>query len=168
MSVSVVINGVVYNAVPSVQIPRSDGNGNATFFETSSDSAVAGDILATKTAHGSSGAVTGSMTNNGAVTGTISTKDGVYNIASGYHNGSGSVGIASAEKSKIISSNIRGGCTILGVSGDSAIVNTSDADATTSQVLSGYTCYVNGSKLTGQLVVPTISQDGVTKVLTVS
>jgi len=168
VSVSVVINSVVYNNVPSVEIPKANGDGNATFFETSSDTAVAGDVLATKTAHGSSGAITGNMTNNGAVSGTISTKAGTYNVPGGYHNGSGTVAIASAEQDKIIAGNIKNGVTILGVSGSSTVVDTSDADATTAHILSGKTAYVNGSKLTGQMVVPTISQDGVTKVLTVS
>ena len=168
MSVSVVINGVTYNNVPSVEIPKSGGGGNAVFYEASTDTAIASDILATKTAHSSSGAITGNMTNNGAVSGTISTKAGTYQVPVGYHNGSGTVAIASAEQDKIISGNIKSGVTILGVSGSSTVVNTSDANATTSQILSGYTAYVNGSKLTGQLVVPTISQDGVTKVLTVS
>ena len=108
------------------------------------------------------------MTNNGAVSGTISTKAGTYNIASGYHNGSGTVSISAEEQAKIVSSAIKSGCTILGVSGSSTIVDTADGTATTSQILNGYTAYVNGSKLTGQLVVPVVSQDGVTKVLSIS
>ena len=166
MAQSVIINNVVYNAVPQVEIPKS-GGGTAVFYDTSGDSAGSADILATKTAHSSLGAVTGGMTNNGTVTGTISTKTGTYTIAGGYHSGSGTVSIASAEQSKIISGNIKSGVTILGVSGSTSVVDTSDANASSSHILSGKTAYVNGSKVTGSLNTPSISQDGVTKVLTI-
>lgn len=167
MAKSVKINGVTYENVPSVDIPLSVGSGNATFYETSVDTAVAGDILATKTAHSSAGAITGSMTNNGAVSGTISTVAGEYTVPAGYHNGSGKVSIASAEQAKIISSNIKSGVTILGISGSTSVVNTSDATATASTILDGYTAYVGGSKITGSLTMPQISQDSTTKVLTI-
>lgn len=57
------------------------------------------------------------IADNGAVAGTISTKEGKYNIPAGWHNGSGSVQISSAEQNKIISGNIKSGVTILGVNG---------------------------------------------------
>jgi len=57
------------------------------------------------------------MPNNGAVTGTISTKAGAYTVPKGYHDGSGKVQIASAEQAKLIATNIREGVTILGVTG---------------------------------------------------
>ena len=53
----------------------------------------------------------------GAVSGVISTKAGTYTVPQGYHNGSGTVAIASAEQAKIIESNIKAGVTILGVEG---------------------------------------------------
>lgn len=55
--------------------------------------------------------------NRGASVGTISTVDGDYTIQAGYHNGSGKVSIAAAEKLKLIASNIKSGVTILGVAG---------------------------------------------------
>ena len=55
--------------------------------------------------------------NRGAADGTISTVDGDYTIQAGYHNGSGKVSIAAAEKLKLIASNIKSGVTILGVVG---------------------------------------------------
>lgn len=168
MAQNVIINGVTYADVPSVEIPLSGGGGNAMFYDTASDDAVSADVLATKTAHGASGAIVGSMTNNGAVSGTISTVAGQYSIPAGYHNGSGVVEIASAEQAKIVSGNIKNGVTILGISGSSTVIDTADATATTSTILSGYTAYVNGSKLTGQLNVPSVSQDSTTKVLTIS
>ena len=167
MAQSVVINNVTYSSVPQVEIPLSGGGGNAIFYDTASDTAVSGDILATKTAHGASGAITGGMTNNGTVTGTISTVAGTYTIAGGYHSGSGTVAISSTEQAKIITGNIKSGVTILGVAGKSSVVDTGDANATAAQILSGKTAYVNGTKLEGQLNTPAISQDGVTKVLTI-
>lgn len=59
----------------------------------------------------------GTMPNRGAVSGTISTKSGTYTVQSGYHSGSGSVAIASAEQEKIIAGNIKSGVTILGEEG---------------------------------------------------
>lgn len=85
--------------------------------DTSTDTAAVGEILATKTAHARGTKLTGTMPNNGAVTGTISTKAQTYTVPQGYHDGSGSVSIASTEQAKIIAANIRQGITILGVEG---------------------------------------------------
>lgn len=166
MAQNVVINGVTYQNVPSVNIPKS-GSGTATFWDTTGANAGAGDILTGKSAFGSAGAVNGSMANNGTLSGSISTKAGTYTIPSGYTSG-GSVAIASAEQSKIVSGNIKSGVTILGVSGATAVVDTSDADATAATIYSGVTAYVNGTKITGQMTAAVISQDSTTKVLSIS
>lgn len=84
---------------------------------TSNDTATASEILATKTAHARGTALTGTMPNNGAVSGTISTVAGEYTVPQGYHDGSGKVSISSTEQAKIIATNIRQGVTILGVEG---------------------------------------------------
>ena len=84
---------------------------------TSNDTATASEILATKTAHARGTALTGTMPNNGAVTGTISTVSGEYTVPQGYHDGSGKVSINSTEQAKLIATNIRQGVTILGVEG---------------------------------------------------
>ena len=86
--------------------------------DTSNDTAAVSEILATKTAHARGAQLVGTMTNNGAVSGTISTKAGTYTVPQGYHDGSGTVTIASAEQDKIIAGNIKSGVTILGVQGD--------------------------------------------------
>lgn len=85
--------------------------------DTSDDTAAVGEILAGKTAHARGAQLTGTMPNNGAVSGTISTKAGAYVVPQGYHDGSGTVSIASAEQAKLIGQNIREGITILGVEG---------------------------------------------------
>lgn len=85
--------------------------------DTSEDTAAVAEILSGKTAHARGALLTGTMTNNGAVSGTISTKAGTYTVPQGYHDGSGSVGISSTEQAKIIAGNIKSGVQILGVTG---------------------------------------------------
>jgi len=85
--------------------------------DTQDATAVAGEILATKTAYARGSKITGTMPNRGGVTGTISTKAGTYSIQAGYHDGSGTVSIDSTEQAKIIEDNIKSGVEILGVTG---------------------------------------------------
>lgn len=92
--------------------------GTSTFnADTSDATATASDILTGTSAYVNGNKINGSMVNNGAVTGTISTKAQQYTIPVGYHDGSGKVSIASAEQAKIIATNIKAGITILGVEG---------------------------------------------------
>lgn len=128
MAQNVIINGVTYQSVPEVDIPKS-GGGTAKFFDTASASASAADILAGKTAYGASGSVSGSMPSNGSTSGTISTKAGTVTIPAGYTTG-GTVSIASAAVTDCVAANILSGKTILGVAGTLALPSISQ-DATT-------------------------------------
>ena len=84
---------------------------------TSEDTVAAAEMLVGKTAHARGVKITGTMPNNGAVSGSIATKDGQYTVPQGFHDGSGKVGIASAEKAKLIPGNIKSGVEVLGVTG---------------------------------------------------
>lgn len=122
--------------------------------DTSEDTAAVGEILSGKTAHARGALLTGTMTNNGAVTGTISTVSGQYTVPQGYHDGSGKVSIASAEQAKLIATNIRQGVTILGVQGTmsgSEGVNAQSKSATPSwsqQTIQPDTGYTHLSQVT--------------------
>lgn len=94
------------------------GTGTCTYdSDTSEDTAAVGELLAGKTAHARGVKLTGTMPNNGAVDGQISTKAGAYTVPQGYHDGSGSVTIDITEQAKLVPANIREGITILGVVG---------------------------------------------------
>jgi hypothetical protein len=81
--------------------------GTCDFDVNSQDATVnPAEILKDKTAYDRGVKLTGTMPNNAAVSGTISTKDGVYTVPQGYHDGSGKVQIDDVEKAKIIAENI--------------------------------------------------------------
>lgn len=128
MAQNVIINGVTYQDVPEVDIPKS-GGGTAKFFDTSGANIAAGDVLTGKTGFGASGSVSGSMANNGNTGGAISTKAGTVTIPAGYTSG-GTVQISDTEQAKIIASNIKSGVTLLGVGGSLALPSISQ-DSTT-------------------------------------
>lgn len=132
MAQNVIINGVAYSNVPEVDIPKS-GGGTAKFYDTASANAAATDILTGKTAYGASGAISGSMADNGSTGGTIGTKAGTYTIPAGYTSG-GTVSLTNV--TDCVAGNILTGKSILGVS--------------------------------GSLSMPSISQDGTTKILSIS
>lgn len=92
--------------------------GSNTYDSNTTDAnAAASEILSGRTAYVNKNKITGEMTNNGAVSGTISTKAGTYTVPAGFHNGLGSVGIDLTEQQKIIPGNLKSGITILGIEG---------------------------------------------------
>lgn len=126
MAQNVIINGVTYQNVPEVDIPKS-GGGTAKFYDTAGADATAANILSGKTAFGANGSITGSMANNGATGGTIGTKAGSVTIPAGYTTG-GTVSLTNV--SDCVAANILTGKSILGVSGSLAIPTISQ-DSTT-------------------------------------
>lgn len=86
--------------------------------DSSGATAKAAEILQGKTAAVGGKVITGVMPNNGAVSGSIATKDGTYTVPQGYHDGSGKVALDDTEKQKLIPENIREGITVLGVQGN--------------------------------------------------
>lgn len=126
MAQNVIINGVTYQSVPEVDIPKS-GGGTAKFYDTASADVDAASLLTGKTAFGASGTVSGSMANNGSTSGTIGTKTGTVTIPAGYTTG-GTVSLTNV--SDCISANILTGKSILGVSGSLAMPSISQ-DSTT-------------------------------------
>ena len=125
---SVVINGVTYQNVPQVQIPKS-GSGTASFYDNSECDAAAANVLSGKVFVGPSGQDTGSMANNGSTSGEISTKAGTVSVPAGYTTG-GTVSIKSSAVTDCVAGNILSGKTILGVSGSLAMPSISQ-DSTT-------------------------------------
>ena len=109
-------------------------NGTCTFdADTQDATATEAEILAGKTAYNKGAKVTGTMKNNGAVTGTISTKAQQNTVPQGYHDGSGKVAISATEQAKLIPANIREGVTVLGVTGEMS--GTEDANPQSKEVV---------------------------------
>lgn len=123
---------------------------NLPVLDTSDATAVAGEILATKTAYVDGSKVTGTMVNRGSLDTNITEYDDVITFLSGYTTG-GTITISPTEKAKFVSDNIKSGITLLGVSGSSSVVETNDGNAGAGDMLSGKTAYVNGNKITGNI-----------------
>ena len=68
MAKSVKINEVAYGNVPKIEVPLSEGTGNAEFWDTTGATGTAENVLVGKTVFGAAGALTGTMPDNGAQT----------------------------------------------------------------------------------------------------
>lgn len=100
--------------------------------DSSGANANVSEVLSGKTFAKGGSMHTGTMPNNGAVSGTIDSKDEKYTVPKGFHDGSGKVGLADAEKAKLIPENIRQGVTLFGIEGEMS--GTEDARAETVEV----------------------------------
>ena len=163
--VSVIINGVTYPNCPSVQIPKTD-SGTAEFFEISDSTAVAADVLSGKYIYKSDGTkVQGSIASK--TSSDLTANNLTVTAPAGYYASAASKTLTDAS---LVSSNIKSGATIFGVSGATNVIDTTlnSGAAGAANIMSGYSAYVNGSKVDGNATVPTVSQDSTTKVLSIS
>ena len=143
MAQNVVINSITYQNVPEVDVPLS-GGGTAKFMDTSDADAVAGDILNNKKAYVNGVKITGNIASKAAA--TITPTSASQTIASGQYL-SGAQTIEGVVCTNLIAANIASGVTV-------KIGTATDDDSVAS--------------VTGQLSAAVISQDGTTKVLSIS
>lgn len=91
---------------------------NTNDVDSSGATAALAEVLVGKTFAARGQIYTGTMPNNGAVTGEITEKSEIYAIPAGFHDGSGKVGISATEQAKLLPANIKQGVSILGVEGE--------------------------------------------------
>lgn len=130
------------DAIYNVEISGEGG------IDTSSATAVASDILKSKTAYAKGVKLTGTIESKGSATYTPSTTDSI--ISSGvYLSGNQTI----KGDANLNSANIKKDVTIFGVTGtlDNSGIDTSDATATTTDILKDKTAYSNGVKVTGTI-----------------
>lgn len=143
MAQNVIINGVTYQNVPEVDIPKS-GGGTAKFWDTAGANIAAGDLRNGKKGFGANGEVIGSMTEKASASYNPSTADqtiGANQYLAGVQT------IKAVTTSNLLAQYIANGVVVK--------VGCQDDDDCVASV-------------TGSLTSATVSQDGSTKVLSIS
>ena len=155
--------------------------------------ATAADVLATKVFVNSTGNVAGTMPNNGAVSKVLDTTTTEYTVPAGYHNGSGTVSVVLETKTvtpsatvqnstptagkvlskvtvntdpDLVAANIKDGVDIFGVAGTftaATTVSSGQAAASENEILAGYSAWVDGAEVKGNIPTNTsLSVSGAT------
>lgn len=115
------------------------------------------EVLASKTFYaGGSSKKTGEMTNNGAISGAITTVSQEYTVPQGFHDGSGKVKIDATEQAKIIAGNIKKDIVILGVTGTYAGSSVTAETKTVTPSTSQQTVLPTGADYLSQVTVNAI------------
>lgn len=136
-------------------------NGGAGGIDPDELTAQPGEVLSGKLAgvQGQDEPVAGTMTNRGAWTGSVG-MNGTVNIPSGYHNGSGKVNGPSVTQRGAVSQALNAGGSYTIPEGyhngngkvtANSLSSQTQGNAAASQILSGQTAWVNGSKVTGTM-----------------
>lgn len=165
MAQNVIINGVTYQSVPEVNIPKS-GGGTAKFTDVSDTTAVAADALSGKTFYKADGTkVTGNIASKSSSDLTASVL--TVTAPAGYYASSASKTLSDAA---LISGNIKNGATIFGIPGAQNVVDTTIASggASAGNIVNGFKAYVNGELVEGNASMVSVTQDSTTKVLSIS
>lgn len=151
--INAVANGSATNSGSASGSSATVSTGTNTITLTKSVSitpSVTAGYISSGTAGNVSVALTASVTTKGAATITPGTTN--QTIASGtYLTGAQTI----SGDSRLIAGNIKSGVTIFGVAGTYEGLDTSDATATEEDIISGETAYVDGRKITGELVMQT-------------
>jgi hypothetical protein len=124
MAQNVIINGVTYQSVPEVDIPKN-GGGTAKFVDTSDATATSAQIRPGATAYVNGTKVTGSMTEKAAASYTPGTADQSIN-ANQYLTAAQTI----KGDANLVASNIVAGKSIFGVAGSATLPSISQ-DSTT-------------------------------------
>lgn len=109
----------------------------------------AADVLFGQEAIDAGGAIiTGTMPDNADADVEISDLAGTL-IPAGRYDGTGRAKLTAAEAAKVISGHLLAGVTLMGVPGDSNVVNTASGDAVAGDITTGKKAWVKGIEVTG-------------------
>ena len=142
-----VLSKVTVDAIPS------------EYVDTTGATADASEILYGETAFSGGEKITGTMPNNGSVSKTLDADTTSVTVEAGYHDGTGTVSITPETKSATptkmsqtvtpTSGKVLTKVTVAAIPAE--YITTTDATAADTDILSGKTAYVSGSKVTGRM-----------------
>lgn len=169
MAKNVIINGVTYESVPYVNIPKSDGSGKAKFVDTDSGDAAAGDIRSGKKAWVDGNEVTG--TKPVKTEADVSLNGDDVTVPAGIYDDAVSKKVPTEEKTATPSTAAQDITPSAGKLLKKVTVEAVDVSATATEatVPEGVTFFANSlTRKTGTAKFPTVAQDSTSKVLSIS